>query len=368
MRAMVGAANLRDAIAAASAGLPGRTTIEVLKSFRIEAGDDRVSVTASNLDEWVTAHAPAEVERLGVVLVDGRTLAALVAKMGDAPTTLSLDSKGLSVRGGGVSSRLTTTNEAYPRLHESKQPEARWALPYAQLSAIAQRVPFAAGDLDPAGVCWWLRDGRMEAVATDRHTIALQGFPCDGTTAQAVLAPAALPLAAKLLAGDDSVAVAHCGDWLEFRGDRVVFMTRLLTNSYPDVRPFFASLQAERVVHVDRAALLNAVAVADLVAHELTHRVKVEFDADSVTVSAISERGDSSEMVRASMQGDPITLEASATKVTAALRRIPTTSVRLEIASALQPIVFSPADAAAGEDQRIAVMPFNQAAGRPEGA
>lgn len=359
MKITVTLSNLREAVRVASVALSARISLPVLEQIRVRARGGVLRLTATNLDAWASCDVPADVGEEGGVLLHGATLSSLIARFPDGPVTLAVGNHGIAIKAGSVKARLATMELfEFPRVAERKT-ERAWKMTGVQLAQIAHRVAFAATEREPQGVNWTLKDGRMTAVATDHHTLALQRFGCNGTEAQALLQPESLAGAVRVVGDYDEIEVAHSGDWLTFTAGGRSYAARLMSASYPDVERFIPT-ESEVRATVDRAALLNALTLASVVAHDLTGMVALAFDTLTLNVSAGSDKGDGASDLPAVIEGGPITVYASAGKLIAGLKRLPTETVRFDMTMPHKQIVMRPVGGALeGEEQLVIVMPFN---------
>lgn len=362
MKATVTLSRFREALAVVGLAIRKGGPLPVLEQVRIEAAEDGgLVLTATDIESWASCGVACEVEKGGGLLAHHATLAALLAKMPDGTVRLSVDSRGLALRAGAASAKLSTMDmDSFPIPREQGDGPT-WFVTGVQLATMAHRVPWAASDLDSRaniqGVCWRIKDGRSDVVATDGTVLALQGWPANGTDVDVLVPTDGLVAAAKLFGNVEPVAVTLAGGWLEFAAGGISYRTRLLSDVFPTYRQVIPRNNDRRVT-TSRAALLSAVQYADVVSHQITHSVALDFKDGSVGVSAANNDGEGSTSVPCELAGEPVRLKVNAPRLTNALRRLSGDDVVMEIGPDLTPMILRPATIPDGEESLMLVVPM----------
>ncbi len=177
--------------------LPQRTTLPILSGVLIETTDSGLQLSSFDYEVSAQTEIAAEVEEPGRVLVSGRLLAEIAAKLPNAPVQFSTEESKIVVRAGSANfTLLSMPVEEYPSIPQvSGQaglvPAEEFAEAVAQVGVAASR-----DDVTPVitGVQLEVGDNTLGLVATDRYRVAVREIDWDnGTTsgeAQTALVPA----------------------------------------------------------------------------------------------------------------------------------------------------------------------------------
>lgn len=180
MKFTIDAAVFAELVGWAARYLPARAPVPVLAGLRLAAADGQASVSAFDYETCVHAEAPADVAADGTVLVPGRLLAGITARLHGDHLQLAADDPAdgttLTLTCGRAAFTLRTLPaESYPAPPAMPTPAGQ-ADATALAQALTQTVAAAAHD-DTVPTLWTVRidldpAGPLTLTGTDRYRLA----------------------------------------------------------------------------------------------------------------------------------------------------------------------------------------------------
>ncbi len=229
-----------------------RNTIPILNNVRMDAdGNDRIRLTATDLDLAMVEGALAGVEQGGGATAPAHTLYDIVRKLpAGAQVSLSLDAEAgrLELRSGRSTFTLSCLPlEDFPAVADGEFPHA-FSIPANDLKRLIDKARFAMSTeetryylngiyLHPA-VSEGSGESKLRAVATDGHRLALVDVPLPEEAAGLpglIIPRKTVTEVYKLIEEDESsVAVAASETQIRFTVGEVVFTSKLIDGTFPD--------------------------------------------------------------------------------------------------------------------------------------
>jgi DNA polymerase-3 subunit beta len=347
-----------------------KTTIPILSNVLIEAADDRITLTATDLELGIRCSCPARVKKEGAGTIPARKLLDYVRLLPEGDVNMKLlDNQWVSITSGRSRTRIAgMSRESFPELPKSPEPIAQ--IPVKALASMIARTSFAISMEESRftlnGALLLIRPEGLTMVATDGHRLAfVQATPENSGNLdkpyRALVPKKAMSELVKLAdeAGDDAIAVFSGDDnHLFFQvGDRLL-ITRKLTGNFPDyerVLPkdhhLVATLQKDEI----RSAIERVAQFAD----EHSRAIRVQFNTGEVKVfSSLMETGESEESVSSEYTGPDLEIGFNAQYLLDFLRAIPQTQVAFELKDQKSAGEMRPAGENIQDQYRYVVMPM----------
>lgn len=308
---------LAEAVSFAVKLLPQRTTLPILGGVLLEAAGSDLNLASFDYEVSSQTAVAADVETEGSVLVSGRLLNDIAAKLPADEVTLSLEDNKLLVTSGSARFELFTMPlEEYPNLPQidawSGEVDAeRFADAISQVAVAASR-----DDVTPVitGVEIEVAEGELTFLATDRYRVAVRGIDWTNTAqlTETALVPArTLSEVAKTFAHEGTVKIALIKnddrEIVGFSANRRTVTSLLIKGNYPPVRRLFPETVENSAV-VNTAELIEAVRRVQVVL-ERDSPLRFTFNLDGVTLEALgSDQAQATEHVEAFLTGDDVVL------------------------------------------------------------
>lgn len=345
-----------EAISWATRTVGSRTHLPALAGVLLEAGDGRLTCRATDLETSAEVSVVLGVDEPGSVLLPGKLLAGIVAKLPDATVELEGSADRVTIRCGRAKYDVRAMSAAdFPSIPQPEADAPRGVLKAEQFARLVGQVARAASSDEArpvlTGVKLEASTAALTAAATDSYRLAVRRLRWDQELEGEALVPArALSEAAKAAAetGGDVTVVFEEGRVSFLFGDRRL-TTNLLEGNFPDYRQLLPE-EHETVVVVDRHALTDALQrVAVLVLGQTNTPVRLHFEDGTAELSVENQEfGEASEALPVEIDGgDTTTIAFNPMFLLTGLEATGTDQVRIELRDGLKPAVIRPH----GEDQ-----------------
>lgn len=364
MKVRVEQEEFSEAIGWTARTLPARPASPVLAGVKISAADDRLVLSAFDLEVSAKSDVDATVSEPGVAVVSGRLLADIAKALPRKPVEFALEGSRVSVRCGRSTFGLPTLpTEDYPELPQL--PPTAGEVPSDVFSSAVAQVSIAASRDDTlpvlTGIRVELRADSLTMAATDRYRLAVREIPW--TPATAGIEENALVKAKQL--ADLGRSLGHSGSVQLALGEvddgRIGFtsagrelVTRLLHGEFPKYRQLIPS-EAHTVTVTNSSDLMESVKRVKLVAAERTSPIRLAFSDDEVLLRAgTGDDAQASESLECSLEGDPIEIAFNPDYLLDGLAALGSEQVRLSFTTPMKPAVLSSGDS---DSYRYLLMP-----------
>jgi DNA polymerase-3 subunit beta len=282
-----------------------KTTIPVLSNVLIEARDDEISLTTTDLELGVRCICPAAVKKAGATTLPSRKLLDYVRLLPDADLSFKIgENHSASITCGRSRTRLAgMSQENFPELARMPAPLAQ--IPASLLGALITRTVFAISTEGSRytlnGALVLLKPDSITMVSTDGHRLACIEAPYafEGISGQlrALIPKKAMTEIQKLAIDTGQGAVAFSSDEnnLFFQFGRRLLTTRKLTGQFPDYERVLPR-ENERTIEAGRDELAAAVRRVSQFADERSHAIRLIIAGGELKLAASgSESGESEE-------------------------------------------------------------------------
>jgi DNA polymerase-3 subunit beta len=334
-----------------------RQTLPILGNVLLDAREDGLRVTATDLEVGARIAVPATVERPGSITLGARKLLELVRELPAQPITLNLLESGwVQLLCGSATFRLVgLPAEEYPPLDVEGADE--WlSVAGGRLRTMLARTGFAMSQDESRpflnGICVVLRKGELRLVATDGHRLALSRLEVATDAEMGGIIPRkAVQEMSRVLGGDD-VALALRGHQFFLRTPGFDLVSKLIEGQFPNYEQVLPKGHPRRLV-VAREPLIAALRRVSVVADDRTRPVRLTLAPGSLRLSASSqELGEGEEVLAAEFAGEELVIGFNARYVLDALTPMEAAEVAVELKDPLSPGVFR----GAGDDAHVCVI------------
>jgi DNA polymerase III subunit beta len=346
-----------------------KTTIPILSNYLFEAGGDRLSITATDLDLSLRTSCNAKVKKEGSCAIPARKLHDYVKLLPDADITIKvLENHWVSIRCGRSNTKMVgTTKSNFPTL-PSFPSVGSVSIPAQVLRGLIARTSFAISNEESRytlnGAQMLLKPESITMVATDGHRLAhceRNGEKFDGVSGEmkTLVPKKAMDELKSLLDASDTETVEFAKDdaTLFFRIGSRLLTSRQLPGPFPNFEAVLPKDNSKSVaLNADElnSAILRVAQFAD----ERSRAVRLRLEKGEVKISASStESGESEDSLEAPYNGDPLTIGFNAAYLVDFLKAAGSSEVRLELKDPQSAGQLRPAE---GDDYkyRYIVMPM----------
>ena len=328
--------------------LPARSTMPVLEGVMIEATNDVLHLTCSDLMFQKECFLPASVEEEGKCVLKGKFLSEILRKLPNEPLTAELEGLVLKIKSGRVRQRLQCIEfDEFP-LMRAKGDVVDVKVNAEQLRNMIDRTVFAVSQDDSrpvlTGTLIEANDTDLTFVATDSFQFALTNLKMDRPVAEkrTIVQGRVLSEISKMTEETEKdVTLSLTQTHLTVEVNDTKLTARLLDGNYIDYKRIIPKECKTRVL-VNTQDLLTMTDRAQLIAKEGNNSVVMHFEGDTLTMNAESYVGRAEDTMEVSIVGDPIEIAFNPKYFINVLRNITDETVYLEFNSAISPCVLRP--------------------------
>lgn len=351
-----------------------KTTIPILSNVLLEARDNRLFLTATDLELGLRTSCPARVKKEGSGTIPARKLLDYVRLLPDADITVKfLENHWANFTCGRSRTRIAgMSRESFPELPGMS--EVIREIPVKQLSAMIARTMFAISMEESRftlnGALLLLAEKTMTMVATDGHRLAYVQRTADAADGFGAAYRALVPrkaMAEILKLADDAPAGDGAETKVKFGGDDNhlffefgprLLITRKLTGNFPDYERVLPQDNAH-IAKLVKDDIKSAIERVAQFADERSKAIRVQFMAGEVKVfSSALETGESEESVPSEYSGPDLEIGFNAQYLLDFLRAIPQNHVSFGLKDQKSAGELQPGGDDVEEQYRYVVMPM----------
>ncbi len=340
-----------------------RQTMPVLANVLLVAGDDGLSVTATDLEVELVASVDVKVEKGGEITVPGRKLLDICRALPDgANVSFSLSGDKVTVRSGRSRFTLSTLPASeFPTVEDIKG-QQKVTVPQSQLRRLIEKTQFSMANQDVRyylnGLLLEVAGSIVRSVATDGHRLAMCELTIDGvdSSPQQVIVPRKGVLELQRLIGDGGDCTLEIGsNHLRVALAGIRLTSKLIDGRFPDYDRVIPK-ESEAPMLADRVQLADGLNRIRILANEKYKGVRVELKPGSVTVQAHNpEQEEAEEEIEVQYDGAAMEIGFNVEYLIAALRALDAESVRLEFRDAASSCLIQDPER---RDCKYVVMPM----------
>jgi DNA polymerase-3 subunit beta len=347
-----------------------KTTIPILSNFLFEAANDRLTITATDLDLSLRTFCAARVKREGSCTIPARKLYDYVKLLPDGDISIKLlENHWVNIRSGRSNTKMVGMARAnFPGLPVFPA-AGSIAIPAQTLRSMIGRTIFAISSEESRytlnGGLMVLKPESITMVATDGHRLAhieKTGEQFDVAGENKTLIPKkAMSELFSLLQNSEVERVEFAKDesTIFFRIGERLLTSRQLTGQFPNYEAVLPRETGKAVV-VQGNDLNTAIQRVAQFADERSRAIRLKLDKNELKISSSStEAGESEDSIETAYSADPMTIGFNSEYLIDFLKAQSAGEVRLEFKDAQSAGQMRPEDGSDdGFKYRYVVMPM----------
>ena len=317
MRAVCNTELFGGKLALVSRGVSARSTIQLLGGILLEAGEEVVRLSATDMEVSIQTSSPARVEEGGRVVIPARIFNDVVRSLPKGQLALVHDSSEGVVRLSAWENEYQIrayAAEDFPRLPEFDEAGA-FGMSGEALVETVEKVSrsYSRDETRPVltGILISFEESRVRMVTTDSYRLSIKETELATTfegSREAIIPARAMQEVSRIFTSseEDRVEVALSENQALFRIGDVLFGTRLIEGNFPEYKRLLPNA-FEREISVSREDLIDTLRRVNLFAQRQTPPVPVSlaFSEGAVEVTVRNgEVGEARERLPATSEDD----------------------------------------------------------------
>jgi DNA polymerase-3 subunit beta len=348
-----------------------KTTIPILSNFLIEAEDERLNITATDLDQAIRTSTSVKVRKPGSCTIPARKLYDYIKLLPDGEISIKLlENHWVQIRSGRSNTKMVGMARAnYPQVPEFPAVEAT-TIPVVALKTLIARTIFAISNEESRytlnGALLVLKPESLAMVATDGHRLSFVEKPNETLTGltgeKRVLIPRkALQELQQLLSNTEAEVAEFADDEhnLFFRIGHRTLSSRKLSGQFPNFEAVMPRDNTKFAV-VRCSELGAAIQRVAQFADERSGAVRIKLESNELKISSSStEAGESEDIIDTPYSSDPIMVGFNSGYILDFLKALSNEGeVRLEFKDSQSAGQMRPEDPDAEYRYRYVLMPM----------
>lgn len=272
-----------------------RNTIPILANVLIRAEGRHLSLKATDLDIDIVENIPAEVSQPGATTVPAHVLYDIVRKLSDgAQVGIEQDGQAgqVTLRSGRSRFSLQTLTETdFPDLAPGEMSH-RFDISGGELRTLIEKTQFAISTEETRyylnGIYLHNFEGKLRAVATDGHRLALSDTPAPEGAAgmPGIIVPrkTVAELQKLLTDADQTVGIELSGVKIRISLGEVVLTSKLIDGTFPDYQRVIPQ-RNDKIMTVEREEFARSVDRVSTISSERGRAVKFSLADGKLTLS-----------------------------------------------------------------------------------
>ena len=322
-----------------------RTTLPILSNVLVQAGNDGLKLTTTDLDMAIRCTVEAEVSKVGATTLPARKLFLILKEVGGADIEVEIDDRNAaSIRSGSSFYKIMgLPEEEFPKF-PSVEGGKLLKIEQSVLRDMLKKTAYAASNDETRyvlnGVYMSFKGSKLTVVATDGRRLALVERDLEvakGAEAELILPTKVVGELQRLL-GDKGDAKLSIGDnQIIVELDGTTLVSKLIEGTYPNFRQVIPAEAKERV-QLERELFLAALHRASILVSEKSQSVKLNFAKNNLTITATTpEVGEAKETMAINYKGKDITIAFNPQYLMDPLRNLDADEVFMELTDELSP-------------------------------
>ncbi len=332
---------LEKALTKAKEATEKKAALPILTNFLLVAEGDRLTVKATDLENYLSLSVDANVVEEGAVCVNSQKFTEVVKNGNCSEVLLSLKGNTLVVECGRSRFKLTTVDaEEFPEFPEEEEISKSSLEGKVILEGIDRTdyaIPKDAENLVLNGMFVKGKGEELHFVGTDGHRLALYKPPLEGFELQMLIPKKSLKVLKKVVNEVEEVSVGATENFAFFEGEDWKLAVRLLEGEYPDYEAVIPE-ETPFTALVDTEEFLKALKRVTLLIEGKVKPVRITL-ADNLIKLEVSdpEFGEAQDEVEAEYIGEPVSVEFNAKYIIEALEHYDSERVRFGLVSEESP-------------------------------
>ena len=325
-----------------------RPTLPILTNALLEADEEGLWITTTDLEVGIRCRVEARVEKTGSTTLPARKLVSIIRELPSSEIILEVDSKNAaSIRCGASFFKIFGLPKeefpAFPAFEEPKSLKIR----QSELKDGLRKTSYAISSDEARyvlnGILFSLKDNKLMLVATDGRRLALFDsdleFP-ESHERDFILPTKAVTELQRLLSEDGEVEISSSENLVSFELNGARLVSKLVEGNYPNYRQVIPGEAKERIA-LEREAFHNCVRRVSILSSDKTSSVRLNFTKNNLDITANTpEVGEAKESMSINYKGRDISIAFNPEFLMDPLRNLPNDEVFLELIDEMSPGVI----------------------------
>lgn len=273
--------------------VPQKPTIPILTNFLIEASNDELILTATDLMVSIRCQAEAKILEEGATTLPAKRLAQLIRELTTASIEIASNSHEITTLIAGTSRFKLNgmSGTEFPHLPDLSHAHT-FQIAQKELKELLYRTSFAVSKEDNryvlTGVLMHIINERVYFVGTDGKRLARAYGPISTPSAfthQSIIPLKAIEEILKNLSDEGEAKITLMSDKIAIAANQTLILTKLLVGDYPDINRVIPE-ESDIILSLHREELITLLRQVSLFMANHHHSVRFTFTNGELKLTA----------------------------------------------------------------------------------
>jgi DNA polymerase-3 subunit beta len=350
MRFVINQKDLSKHINIAQRGISSKTTLQILDGILIETMNDKIKLTATDLEISIETFVNCQVLEEGSIVVNSKIFGDIIKKLPDAPVHINVKNNKVNIICENSEFNIIgNPGNDYPDLPTIVE-EKNFVLPKDLFKNAIRQTVFATtqDETRPSltGVLLEIQDNIISFVSLDGYRLALRKIPTKSDINLKIIIPGrSLNELNKILEDrEEDINISAAPGQVVFNiGDTIVY-SRLLEGQFFNYKDIMRKDHKTSVI-VNRREFQNGLERASLLAkEEKANLIKLSIMDNNVIIRSNSEIGDVYEKIDSTQDGENLNIAFNSRYILEGIKIMESEEIELKFMGSLNPCIINGVD------------------------
>lgn len=340
---------LNEAVTNLQRAVSSKTSIPALEGILIRSEENRLILTAYDLEIGMQTELPAVISAPGAIILTAKLFAEIVRRSPDEDITIDVDDRNTATITSGVScfTIIGMDSAEFPELPKIADADTI-KMPQELLKSMIRQTLFAVADSTAKpihqGSLFKIENGNLDVVSVDGYRLALRREAINyANNTEFVVPGKTLSEVLKLLKDSEGeVKICPSRRHILFRIDNYTVISALLEGEFLDYKSALPKDKKTEVTVSTRTMIESVERVSLLITDRLKSPVRCVIGEDTVKLFCTTTMGRATDQISAEISGDQLEIGFNNKYLLDALRAAETDEVRLQLGGPISPMLVLP--------------------------
>lgn len=340
---------LNEAVTNLQRAVSSKTSIPALEGILIRSEENRLILTAYDLEIGMQTELPAIISAPGAIILPAKLFAEIVRRSPDEDITIDVDDRNTATITSGVScfTIIGMDSAEFPELPKITDADTI-KMPQELLKSMIRQTLFAVADSTAKpihqGSLFKIESGNLDVVSVDGYRLALRREAINyANNTEFVVPGKTLSEVLKLLKDSEGeVEICPSRRHILFRIDNYTVISALLEGEFLDYKSALPKDKKTEVTVSTRTMIESVERVSLLITDRLKSPVRCVIGEDTVKLFCTTTMGRATDQISAEISGDQLEIGFNNKYLLDALRAAETDEVRLQLGGPISPMLVLP--------------------------
>ena len=330
-----------------------RATMPVLSHVLITLKNNKIEISATDLETTMSTWCDAEVQKEGSLAIPARKLYEIVKELPDGQIEIEeIGNHWVEIRSSSANFKIAgLPSEDFPIIPELHS-DNLFSVERFLIEDMISKTIFAVSPDELsrklAGIFFEVSSEKnLRLVATDGHRLSFVEKKIDGGVKfdkGFVVPKKGVAELRKVLRLSETVRIGVGDNFFMAEGENIVLIARLIDADFPDYKQVTPEV-TKVTIKIGKDELLSALKRVSILSSEKTRSVKLNIEKDVMTLASVSpEFGEAKESIALEYSGEPAELGFNARYLMDVLEAITQEKVEIGLIDELSRAVIKPDD------------------------